>query len=59
MRDKITISCSINKDVAKWLRHRAKEWHCSVSWLVEQLLYASMIKSGVLPDADKQTYSEH
>ena len=54
LKNKVIISCSINKEVAEWLLRRAEEWKVPKSWLIENLLYSAMIKSGVLPDADKQ-----
>ena len=54
LKNKVIISCSINKEVAEWLQRRAEEWKVPKSWLIENLLYSAMIKSGVLPDADKQ-----
>lgn len=54
MKDKVTISISINREIDRWLRIRSEEWRCSKSWLIENLLYASMVQSGAIPDADKQ-----
>lgn len=53
MKNKITISISINEDILKWISERAVEWHVSRSWLIENMLYTAMIKSGVLPDENK------
>lgn len=52
LKNKVIISCSINKEIADWLTKRAEEWKVPRSWLIENLLYSAMIKSGVLPDAD-------
>lgn len=59
MKDKVVISCSINKDVAEWISQRAEEWRCSRSWLIENLLFSAMVASGALPDADEQRHIEH
>lgn len=52
--NKITASISINKEVWDWITKRAEEWHCSRSWLIENMLFHAMIKSGALPDANKE-----
>lgn len=59
MKDKIVISVSINKDIDKWLKIRSEEWRCSKSWLVENLLFAAMVRSGALPDANEQRPIKH
>lgn len=59
MKDKVVISCSINKDVAEWIGKRANEWKVSRSWLIENLLFSAMVKSGVLPYENKETDKQY
>lgn len=50
-KDKIAIS--IHPDLLKWIDRRAEEWKVSRSWLIENLLYTAMIKSGIIPNQDE------
>lgn len=52
--NKKTISISINVEVLDWLEQRCKEWHVSRSWLIENMIYTALVKSGIIPDEHKE-----
>lgn len=53
-KNKVIVSISISPRIWDFVIKLSKEWHCSKSWIVENLIYTALIRSGVVPDEDKQ-----